>query len=64
MVMTKCPKCACTRIDSGRLMSAGGVTYKSDKHMVVLNSNSRAYVCTNCGYVETYVDREYLAKIK
>ena len=59
-----CPKCGQTFIDTGRLMSAGGVTYKSDKHRLVIDSNTRSRVCMNCGYVETYVDQVYLEKVR
>ena len=40
MTMKKCPKCGGEDIDKGRVMSAGTVTYKSDKHKVLFNSNT------------------------
>ncbi|MBU0985292.1 MAG: hypothetical protein KKA42_15565 [candidate division Zixibacteria bacterium] len=64
MNMNTCPKCHRTDIDRGKLMSAGGIAYKSDLHLVVLESNCRAYACLDCGYTENYVDPEYLRKVR
>jgi predicted nucleic-acid-binding Zn-ribbon protein len=62
--MEKCPKCGSDQIDRGKLWSAGGTAYKSDKHKIVFKENSPAYVCMNCGFVELYVGSEYLDKIR
>jgi len=65
MVMLKCPKCGCTEIDSGWILSAGKIAYKSDKlKYPFAGGNCKTYVCTSCGYAESYVDSEYLNKIK
>ncbi len=64
MTMQKCLKCGSDNIDSGKVQSAGTVGFKSDKHKVLINSNTHSYCCLDCGYVETYVDQEYLERIK
>ncbi len=64
MKMQKCPKCGSTNIDTGKVQSAGTIGYKSDEHKVLFNSNTHSYCCLDCGYVETYVDQEYLERIK
>jgi predicted nucleic-acid-binding Zn-ribbon protein len=65
MAMNKCPKCGCAEIDSGWIYSAGKVVYKSDKTgYFSAGGECKRYVCTGCGYVETYVDPEYLSRIK
>jgi len=65
MAMRECPKCRCIEIDSGWILSAGKIAYKSDGQKYPFSGgNCRTYVCTSCGYVESYVDSEYLNKIK
>lgn len=65
IAMDKCPKCGSKAIDSGKLMSAGGVGYKSDKQRVLfVKTNCKAYACFDCGYVESYVDLKYMSKFK
>ncbi len=65
MEMSECPKCGCTEIDSGWILSAGKIAYKSDGQKYPFSGgNCRTYVCTGCGYMESYVDSEYLKKIK
>ncbi len=65
MVMRKCPKCGGTEIDRGWILSAGRIAYKSDgQRYPFVGGNCRTYVCTGCGYAESYVDSEYLNKIK
>ncbi len=65
MSMTKCPKCGCEEIDTGSIFSAGKVEYKSDKKGYFTSGGDCAtYVCTACGYAETFVDTEYLARVK
>ena len=64
MAMEKCPKCGSTAIESGQLVSAGGVSFKSDKHRAIFHQNARSYACLDCGYVETYVDPEYREKVR
>ena len=64
MAMNKCPKCGSTAIDTGNLNSAGAVAYKSDKHRVIFKTNAKSYACLDCGYVETYVNSDYLERIK
>ena len=65
MTMNKCPKCGCNEIDTGRIYSAGAVAYRSalQKHPFV-KSNCVTYICLACGYAESYIDAEYLEKIK
>ncbi len=63
MSMEECPKCGCTEIDSGWILSAGKIAYKSDKQRYPMTGgNCRTYACTNCGYIESYVDVSYLDK--
>jgi predicted nucleic-acid-binding Zn-ribbon protein len=65
MSMTECPKCHATEIDSGWVLSAGKIAYRSDKLSYPLEGgNVRTYVCLVCGYLESYVAPEYLEKIK
>ena len=64
MTMQKCPKCQSSDIDAGKVMSAGGVSYKSDIHKVIFDTNTTARACLDCGYVEIYVNRDYRDKIK
>ena len=65
MTMTKCPKCGCTDIDIGWPLSAGKITYKSDKmRLLSVGGLCRAYVCTECGYLESYVEADYLERVK
>jgi hypothetical protein len=65
MVMNRCPKCDGSEIDSGWILSAGKIAYKSDTQRYPFSGgNCRTYVCIDCGFVESYVDSEYLAKIK
>jgi len=65
MAMHDCPKCRCTKIDSGWILSAGKIAYKSDGQRYPMSGgNCRTHVCTDCGYVESYVDAEYLARIR
>jgi len=65
MVMNRCPKCESSEIDSGWILSAGKIAYKSDTQRYPFSGgNCRTYVCVSCGFVESYVDSEYLAKIK
>ncbi len=64
MAMTKCPKCGSEDIDLGYVQSAGTIGYKSDKHKILVNSNTRSYCCMACGYVETYVDQDYRDRVR
>jgi predicted nucleic-acid-binding Zn-ribbon protein len=65
MVMKSCPKCGSENIDHGRLLSAGGVGYKSDLQKVMfVKDNCTAYACMDCGYVESYVNTDYFTKLK
>lgn len=65
MAMTFCPKCRNTEIDVGWPLSAGKITYKSDKmRLFSLGGVCRAYVCKKCGYLESYVESDYLSRIK
>ncbi len=64
MKMNECTKCGSRNIDQGRLYSAGGTAYKSEKHKIVFKDNCIAYVCKDCGFVELYVEPEYLGKIR
>jgi predicted nucleic-acid-binding Zn-ribbon protein len=63
MAMTKCPKCGSDKIDPGHLYGAGAVAYKSDQHRLIFKPTAKSYACLDCGYVETYVDPEYLKRI-
>lgn len=63
--MCKCPKCGSSDIDSGWILSAGKIAYKSDKKRYPLSGgNVRSYACVNCGYVESFVSEEYFTEIK
>jgi len=65
MTIDKCMKCECTDIDSGWILSAGKVAYKSDDLRYPLEGgNVRSYVCLKCGYMESYVSDDYLKRIK
>ena len=65
MTMTVCPKCECSDIDTGWPLSAGKITYKSDRmKFMSIGGLCKAYVCMNCGYIESYVETDYLKKIK
>jgi len=65
MTMTSCPKCESTDIDVGWPLSAGKITYKSDRmRLFSIGGFCRAYVCTKCGYIESYVDTDCLEKVK
>ena len=64
MSMKRCPKCSSTRIDSGWVLSAGKIAYRSDGLPLPFEGgNVRSYVCRDCGYLESYVTQEYLDKI-
>lgn len=63
--MTECPKCGATEIDSGWILSAGKIAYKSDtKRYPFSGGNVRSYACVKCGFVESYVCSEYLSEIE
>lgn len=63
--MKPCPKCGSDKIDSGHIVSAGIVEYRTDQTGSPFNSGKcRAYTCLDCGYVEIYVNPDYLDKIK
>lgn len=65
MTMKQCPKCNSTSIDTGKIMSAGAIAYRSGRFRFgPLSSNCDTYVCLECGYTETYVDQKYMEKIK
>ena len=65
MSMSECPKCGSKKIDSGWILSAGKIAYKSDNQRYPFSGgNVRSYACTDCGYVESYVTEEYLEKIR
>lgn len=65
MSMKNCPKCGCTEIDSGWILSAGKIAYKSDSQKYPFSGgNIRSFACTGCGYVESYVTEEYLEKVR
>lgn len=65
MAMETCPKCGNANIDRGWILSAGKIAYKSDTQKYPFSGgNVRTYVCLECGYAESYVDSEYLQKIK
>ena len=65
MTMSKCPKCGCEEIDTGRIYSAGPVAYKSrHQKSPFAKANCVSYVCMACGYTESYIEAEYLEKIK
>lgn len=65
MTMKKCPKCDSTSIDAGKILSAGATVYRSGRFRFgPLSSNCSTYVCLECGYEETYVDQEYLEKVR
>ena len=59
-------QCAiCKNGDRGRIMSTGRVVYKSDtQRYFSAGSGCKTYVCTGCGYAESYIDLEYLHEIK
>jgi len=65
MTMKQCPKCNGTRIDTGRITSAGAVAYRSDRqrHPFVA-ANVETYVCLDCGYSESYIEKKYRDKIE
>ncbi len=65
MSMTECPKCRATEIDSGWILSAGEIAYRSEGlPYPIEGGNVRTFVCLTCGYLESYVAPEYLEKIK
>lgn len=65
MPMKTCPKCTSTRIESGWILSAGKIAFRSD-HLPYpfTGGNVRTYVCVNCGYTESYVEEKYLERIR
>lgn len=65
MAMESCPKCGSAEIDTGAILSAGKISYKTDlqKHPF-LGPNAVTYCYLQCGYTETYVDEEYRKKIR
>ena len=62
--MEKCPKCGSTDIIPGEMVSAGSCAFKSDRHKLIFKSNSLAWACFECGYIESYVSREYLDRVR
>lgn len=65
MAMKECPKCGSIKIDRGWILSAGKIAYKSDTQKYPFSGgNIRSYACTACGFVESYVDEQYLEKIR
>lgn len=63
--MTECPKCGSNEIDSGWILSAGKIAYKSDKMRYPMEGgNVRSYACVQCGFVESFVSEEYLVKVR
>ena len=64
MSMEMCPKCSCDQIELGWILSAGKIAFRSDDMPYPLSGgNVRTYVCMECGYIESYVDKKYLEKI-
>ncbi|MBU2691262.1 MAG: hypothetical protein KJ970_10055 [Candidatus Eisenbacteria bacterium] len=60
-----CPKCSCTQIEQGWILSAGKIAFKSDEMPYPFSGgNVRTFVCMECGYTESYVDEGYRNKIK
>ena len=65
MAMKNCPKCGSTEIDTGAILSAGRVLYKTDLQRHLFQSpNIVTYCCLACGYVESYVNESYRLKIR
>ncbi len=58
-----CPKCGGTEIRTNR-----GNAHQTDHHYLgsvgITGIRCHVYVCTDCGYLEDYVDRDALAKIR
>lgn len=57
MAMLQCPKCGSREIDTGYLMSAGKVGYRSrvQKNPFV-TCDTPCELCLACGYLEIYID--------
>lgn len=65
MSMKECPRCHSTRIAPGWVLSAGKVAFKAEgMPYPFVSGNMRSYVCTECGYLESYVDQAYLMKVR
>ena len=65
MNIKKCDKCGALEIDVGWILSAGKIAYKSDKMKYPFEGgNVRSFVCIQCGYIESYVSKDHLDKIK
>lgn len=63
--MNKCSKCSSNNIDTGRIVSAGAVGYQSNKHKNPFTAGRCiTYACLDCGYSETYIEKEYLDKAR
>ena len=68
MVMEKCPKCGSLRIWSGKAsaFTSGVLIFVPDNTAKIKTSvvYSKSWACKDCGYLETYVDKEELAKLE
>lgn len=65
MSLNKCPKCGSDQIDSGHVVSAGIVEYRTARTRSPFKTGKcQAYACLDCGYVELYVDPEYRGKVR
>lgn len=59
----KCPKCASDQVVMVINQSFGTKIYPRDSYANI--SSVKRYVCTDCGYLETYlVDQDELAGLK
>ena len=64
MSMELCPKCSSTQIEKGWILSAGKIAFQADNMSYPFTGgNVRSYICLECGYLESYVEKEYLDKV-
>ena len=59
----QCPKCKATEIYTDE-----GITKRGDRASLGVDSWTRifvaTYVCMTCGYIEEYIDKEYMEEKK
>ncbi len=63
----KCPKCNSSEIVKFNQYWGDGSSYNQGVHVrtgFFRGADLRLYVCSNCGYCESWIDKEDLSEIK
>jgi predicted nucleic-acid-binding Zn-ribbon protein len=65
--MYMCSKCGSSNVEEGVLEShTSNLTFRSKraKNIISITPRVDAWVCLNCGYIESYADKSLLEKLE